>query len=210
MGKVTNSVVGLMKRRQYVQNNQLKKLNIKQLSIAILLSGIAVLFFSCANKIEKIKELSSSDKLSGMEAENFEMIYSDSAVVRFKLIAPKMIRHDQEKEPFVEFPDGIEIEKFDAQMRIVSRITANYARYLDKEDKWLAKNNVIAVNEEGDSLKTEELIWEEEKGKIYSDQFVKIIRKDQIINGIGFESDQDLMNWEIKKPTGSLYLDVAN
>lgn len=210
MDKATDSVVGLMKQLQYVRNKQFIKLKGKQLSIAILLTGIAVLFFSCTNKIEKIKELSSADKLPGMEAENFEMIYSDSAIVRFKLIAPKMIRYDEEKEPFIEFPDGIEIEKFDSKMHIVSRITANYARYLNKEEKWLAKNNVIAVNEEGDSLKTEELIWEEAKEKIYTDQFVKIIRKDQIINGIGFESDQDLMNWEIKKPTGSLYLDVAN
>lgn len=193
-----------------MQNKRFNKLNTKQLSIAVLLTGIAVLFFSCANKIEKIKELASSDQLPGMEAKQFEMIQSDSAIVRFKLIAPKMIRYDQEKDPFIEFPEGIEIEKFDAKMRIVSRITADYARYLDNDERWLAKNNVVAVNEEGDSLKTEELIWEEKKGKIFSDQFVKIIRKDQIINGIGFESDQDLMNWEIKKPTGTLYLDVAN
>lgn len=193
-----------------MQNKRFNKLNTKQLSIAVLLTGIAVLFFSCANKIEKIKELASSDQLPGMEAKQFEMIQSDSAIVRFKLIAPKMIRYDQEKDPFIEFPEGIEIEKFDAKMRIVSRITADYARYLDNDERWLAKNNVVAVNEEGDSLKTEELIWEEKKGKIFSDQFVKIIRKDQIINGIGFESDQDLMNWEIKKPTGTFYLDVAN
>jgi LPS export ABC transporter protein LptC len=198
-----------MKQQQFVQNRPLKTSHKKQLSIAILFLGIAVLFFSCTNKIEKIKEFSAAEKLPGMEADSFEMLYSDSAVIRFKLIAPKLIRYDQEKEPFMEFPEGIEIEKYNAQMKVVSRITANYARYLNKEDKWLAKNNVIAVNEQGDSLKTEELIWEEKKGKIYTDQFVKIIRQDQVINGIGMESDQDLSNWEIKKPTGTLYLDVA-
>ncbi|PTN08718.1 LPS export ABC transporter periplasmic protein LptC [Mangrovibacterium marinum] len=192
-----------------MQNRPFKIRHTKQASIAILLTGIAMLFFSCANKIEKIKEFAAAEKLPGMEAEHFEMLYSDSAVVRFKLIAPKLIRYDQEKEPFMEFPEGIEIEKYDSQMKVVSRITANYARYLDKEDKWLAKNNVVAINEQGDSLKTEELIWEEKKGKIYTDQFVKIIRQDQVINGIGMESDQDLSNWEIKKPTGTLYLDVT-
>ncbi len=171
--------------------------------------GIAVLFFSCANKVEKIKEFSAGDQLPGLEAENFTMLYSDSAIIRFKLITPRMIQYDQEKEPFTEFPDGVEIEKFDGQMRIVSRITANYARLLNKENKWIAKNNVVAINEAGDSLKTEELIWEEGSGRIYSDQFVKIIREDQIINGIGFESDQSMQNWEIKKPTGTLYLDVT-
>lgn len=171
--------------------------------------GIAVLFFSCAPKIEKIKELSAAEKLPGMEAEDFEMLYSDSAVVRFKLVTPQMIQHDQEKEPFTEFPKGVEIEQYDGDMQIVSRITANYARYLTKEKQWIAKNNVIAVNETGDSLKTEEMMWDEDKGKIFSDEYVQIIRDGQIINGIGFESDQDMKNWEIKKPTGTLYVDVA-
>ena len=144
-----------------------------------------------------------------MEAEDFQMIYSDSSVVRFKLITPKMIRYDQEEEePMTEFPEGVEIEKFDKDMQVVSRITSNYAQYFDKQKKWIAKNNVIVVNQDGDSLKTEELIWEEGKEKIYSDQFVKIIRKDQIINGIGFESDQNMSNWEIKEVKGTLYMDV--
>lgn len=186
------------------------KLIIKNSSIAILVLGIAVLFFSCANKVEKIKEAAVADKLPGMTAENFEMLYSDSAVVRFKMITPKMIRHDQEKDPFTEFPAGIEIEKFDGKMKVVSRITANYAQYIDKEKKWIAKNNVVAINEAGDSLKTEELIWEEDQGRIYSELFVRIIRRDQIINGIGFESDQQMQNWEVKKPTGVLYIDMAN
>jgi len=144
-----------------------------------------------------------------MEAEDFQMIYSDSSIVRFKLITPKMIRYDQEEEePLTEFPEGVEIEKFDKDMQVVSRITSNYAQYFDKQKKWIAKNNVIAVNQDGDSLKTEELIWEESKEKIYSDQFVKVIRKDQIINGIGFESDQNMSNWEIKEVKGTLYMDV--
>ncbi len=121
-----------------------------------------------------------------------------------------MIRYGQEEEePFTEFPEGVEIEKFDANMKIVSRITSNYAQYFEKKKKWIAKNNVIAVNLQGDSLKTEELTWEQDKEKIYSDQFVTVIRQNQIINGIGFESNQNLSDWEIKEVTGTLYMDVG-
>ena len=89
-----------------MQNRQFKTLYKKQLSIAILLTGIAVLFFSCANKIEKIKEFSAAEKLPGMEADNFEMLYSDSAVVRFKLIAPKLHAALAEEGPALA--DGVE------------------------------------------------------------------------------------------------------
>lgn len=196
-----------MKQQKYVPSKQ-AHINYSKVSIAILLGGIAMLFFSCANKIEKIKELSAGENTAGMEAENYEMIHSDSTIIRFKLITPKLIRYDKSEDPFVEFPQGVEIERYNEKMEKIAGITANYARLYEKESKWEAKNNVVAVNPAGDTLKTEHLIWEQEKGIIYSEQFVKIIRKDQVITGMGFESDQDLSNWMIKKPKGPLYIEV--
>lgn len=199
-----------MKRQQHVLKNSIAQTRYLRLSIAIPLVGIAMLFFSCANKIEKIKEVAAGDKLAGVEAENFQMIYSDSTVIRFKLITPKLIRYDKTDDPFMEFPDGVEIEKFNAQMEQIASITSNYARYYEKEKRWEAKNDVVAVNPQGDTLKTEQLVWDENKGKIYSEQFVRIIRKDQEITGIGFESDQNLTNWKIKEASGSLYVNMED
>ncbi|NQU84274.1 MAG: LPS export ABC transporter periplasmic protein LptC, partial [Mariniphaga sp.] len=96
----------------------------------------------------------------------------------------------------------------DSNGEIISRITSDYAREYEKEQRWEAKNNVVAVNAQGDTLKTEFLIWEEKSEKIYSDKFVKIIRPDQIISGIGFEADQNLQNWKIKNPKGTIYVTV--
>ena len=199
-----------MNQQKHVQNNKsIKKRRYSRISIAILTMGIAMLFFSCANKIEKIKEFSKSDDAPTMEAEGFEMIHSDSTIIRFKIQAKKLQNYDKEKEPFMEFPEGIEIEKYDEEMSIISKITSDYARYFENEKKWIAKNNVVVINMQGDSLITEELIWEENKELLYSEQFVKIIRKDQIITGIGFESDQEMSNWEIKKVKGQIYLDTT-
>ena len=199
-----------MNQQKHVQNNKfIKKRRYSEISIATLIMGVAMLFFSCANKIEKIKEFSKSDDAPSMEAEGFEMIYSDSTIIRFKIQAKKLQNYDKEQEPFMEFPEGIEIEKYDETMNIISKITSDYARYFENEKKWIAKNNVVVINMQGDSLITEELIWEENKELLYSEQFVKIIRKDQIITGIGFESDQEMSNWEIKKVKGQIYLDAT-
>jgi len=191
--------------------NSTKKYNKKTsfLSIAIILTGIAMLFFSCINnKIEEINELSTSNRHNGMTANKFELLYSDSGIVVFKLITPRLIRYDQAKEPFTEFPDGVIVEKYDKNMKIISKISSDYAQYFNKEKQWIAKNNVVVINQNNDSLKTEELIWEEKDKKIHSDKFVTIIRAEQIINGIGFESDQSLADWQIKEVTGDIYLNV--
>ena len=100
------------------------------------------------------------------------------------------------------------IEKYDAKMNVVSSITAQYAKNFTGDDRWEAKNNVIAVNLKGDTLKTEYLVWDTRKKKIYSDQFVKIIQKDQIYTGIGFESDQDFSSYHIKNLKGNMYVNV--
>ncbi len=198
-----------MRQQLHVKQTRPIKSTYIRKSIAILTMGTAMLFCSCANKIEKIKEFSSGENFHPMESEGFEMLYSDSAIVRFKLQAPKLISYDEEKDPFTEFPEGIDLEQYDENMNIVTKITANYAQYFENDEKWIAKNNVIVVNPQGDSLKTEELVWEEGNEKLYSEQFVEIVRKDQIITGIGFESDQDMNNWEIKNVKGQIYLEVT-
>ena len=184
---------------------------LKIFRIAVLVSGAAILFFGCEkNNIEKIKAFSSPENLPSQEATNFQTLFTDSGEVRFSLKAPKLLRFENDGKPFVEFPEGIELVKYDKNQDIISSITANYAKQYPNEDKWEAKNNVIATNLEGDTLKTEHLIWEEKSEKIYTEEFVKIIRPDQIITGIGFESDQTLENWRIKNPKGTIYVEMNN
>ena len=176
--------------------------------IAALFTGAAILLFGCENNIEKIKAFSSPENLPIVEASNFETMFTDSGQVRFFLKAPKLLRFEGDGKPYVEFPEGIELVKYDERQNIISSITANYAKQFVKEERWEAKNNVIATNAQGDTLKTEHLIWEEKEERIHTEEFVRIIRPDQIITGIGFHSDQTLQNWRIKNPRGTIYIDM--
>ena len=184
---------------------------LKKTGIAALFFGAAILFCTCENNdLEKIKAFSSPEDLPTVEAENFESTYTDSGEVRNLLKAPKLLQFENEGKTYVEFPDGIELIEYDTNKKIISSITADYARQYIKENKWEAKNNVVAVNAQGDTLKTELLIWEGDKNKIYTDQFVKIIRPDMVMTGIGFESDQSMQDWKILEPKGFQYIDIEN
>jgi len=165
---------------------------------------------SCENDIEKIKSLTSSEELPPLSADGYEVIYSDSTVVRYKIKTPEMIIHGNEKDSYTEFPKGVKITQYDSRMNIISDITSQYAKYFDKSDRWEAKNNVVAVNQKGDTLKTEFLVWDKKKGKIYSDQFVKIIQKDQVTTGTSFESNQDFSEYTFKNLKGQMYVDVQD
>ena len=190
-------------------NSNFKK-NIGFSVIAALVSGAAMLLSSCENNLEEIKAFASTENLPILEARNFETIFTDSGQIRYSLKTPKLLRFEDDGRDYIEFPEGMELVKFDANKNIISSITADYAKQFVAEDKWEAKNNVVATNAQGDTLKTEHLIWEEKKEIIYTEEFVRIIRSDQIITGIGLTSDQKLQNWKIKNPKGTIYVTVNN
>lgn len=178
------------------------------LFFAALVSGAAIFFTSCVNDIEKIKAFSPSEILPVVQAENFETVFSDSGVVRFYLKTPELKKYDTDGNPFTEFPKGVLIIQYDRQMNVSSSISARYAKQFVREKKWEAKNDVIATNRQGDTLRTEHLIWDETTQKIYSEEFVKIIRPDQTFTGVGFEANQSLENWRIKKPKGNIMVQL--
>ena len=187
---------------------KLKYFRIWKMTFFSFIVFLTMILVSCENEISKIKTVTNTVDLPAITAEGVEMLASDSSVIRSKLQAPLFIKHDNEKDPYIEFPKGVKIVEYDAKMNVISSITAQYAKNFTGEDRWEAKNNVVAVNLKGDTLKTEYLVWDTKNKKIYSDQFVKIIQKDQIFTGIGFESNQDFSSYHIKNLKGNMYVNV--
>lgn len=183
----------------------------KDIRIAVLTLGTAILFFACKNKdIEKIQAFSSPENLPVHEAINFETLQTDSGQIRFLMRTPQLLRYEIDGKFTHEFPKGIEITEYDAQKNVTSSITADYAKEFIKEKKWEAKNNVVVTNAKGDTLKTEHLILDEKNEKIYTEEFVRIISPDKIITGQGLVSDQNMENWRIKNVKGTIYVEMDN
>ena len=189
-------------------SGKIKFAMLREKTFFLLIVLLSLIMGSCENEISKVKTFVSAEEPPAITADGFEMLASDSAVIRFKLQTPQLIYHKDEKDPYYEFPKGVKIVKYDANMKVISSITSQYAKNFASDDRWEAKNNVIAVNFKGDTLKTEYLVWDTAKKKIYSDQFVKIIKKDQTFTGIGFESNQDFSSYHIKNLKGNMYVNV--
>ena len=200
-------MAGLTKQRLYVLNlNNNSKKYFRSIATFFL---VAVLFLSCQNNnVDKIRSFSHPPGAPEIKATNIEVLYSDSAVVRFKLNAPKLKIFEDEDEPYKEFPEGLKIEKFNENHVTTSSIRADYGKNFEKKELWELRQNVVAVTENGDSLKTDVLFWDEKKDLIYSDQFVKFIQKEQIITGIGFESDLQMKKWHIENVKGTVVIEV--
>jgi len=141
-------------------------------------------------------------------AKDIEIIYSEEGSPRALLTSPQYNKYEG-KNPYMEFPDGIKLIFFDSLNNEKSQLTANYAISDEKSQIMEAKNNVVVINyEKNETINTEHLIWDQKKQLIYSNVFVKISTKDEVIYGQeGFESDQNMDKWIIKKTSAEFKIE---
>jgi len=193
-----------MKLLQLDHDNIKAKYTYRKIIIPVL-AGIIIFFVSCErNTIEKINEVTQELDIPEISITNTEIIITKNALIEVKVISPLINRYTDLEEPYTEFPKGLYVEFYDSTQKVTSYIKANYCIYDETEELWTAENDVVSVSEQGDTLNTEYLIWDQKKQKVYSDQYVRITNQDGIIHGKGFEADQDLSNWSIKKTSGTI------
>jgi LPS export ABC transporter protein LptC len=175
-------------------------------NIAILI-GLAM-FFSCKTDLNKIEDLTRIQSRPVETAEDIKIIYSTNARVQMIMEAPLMERFEEEK-PYMELPNGFLMVFYDSLMNETSRISANYAIQYDEDELIDARNDVVVQNmESNERLNTEQLIWDQKKGLIYTEKFVKITRDEEVLFGDGFESDDRFTSWVIKSPRGTFSVDM--
>ena len=184
------------------KNNQtyLKSLNI---TAAILAAVMFVIFPACSGKDKNLAEaISENDTLPSMSSLGVTTLISDSGITRYKIVAEEWLIFDKKNPPYWAFEKGVYLEKFDTLFRIDASIKADTAYYHEKKKLWELKGNVQIHSQRGDKFQTDLLFWDEKKEKVYSDKFIQIEQEDKVIKGYGFESNQDLTEYEIKNTTG--------
>lgn len=182
---------------------------LKSKSFKSIMALVAMMLFlsSCENDLGEVKKLAAVDNSPMEIQENLVLEYSDSGYTRLILKAPLAETYSQLKKPYRLFPNNINVNFFDVEGNENSRLRANYAKQMMSTQIWEAKGNVVVVNKKGEQINTELMYWDQRKGIIYSDSYVKITTPDKIIEGNGFEANQDFTRYQIKNPIGTINLE---
>lgn len=165
----------------------------------------ALLLFSCNKKIDKIPNAEILS-LPSVTVRNFRSVYSDSGKIQLVLRSDLMEEYQKKDEPYMEFREGILVTYFEGNSDSIGFVASRYARYNEKTKLWELRDSVVVVNETNDKLETEQLFWDQEKDRIFTEKFVKITNEDQTVLGSGFESDSKLTTRVIKNVTATIYL----
>ncbi len=171
------------------------------LILLLALTGLS----SCRNDLKEVEMTARLYEPSKESGKGIKLVYTENGIKKIILKAPKLVR-SLSKDPYVEFPDGLQVWFFDKEGKETSRMTADYGIRYEKEHKTYFRDNVLLVNMAEEQLETDELTWDEKKKIIYSDKFVRIITPEEHITGKGFEADQEFTHYTIKNISGQIYV----
>ncbi len=175
----------------------------KKLTAALLLG--CFVFYGCENNEKDIPNL--RDKRTALdEGHNIEAYISNNGKVRAKLTAPLMYLF-QADSPYTEFPKTLHVDFYNDSLVEESQLDAHYGKYREWENKVFLKDSVVVINKlKQDTLRCDELWWDKNTQKFYTDKPARYIQKDGFVNfgKNGLEAKQDLSDLVFYNNSGTL------
>ena len=95
-------------------------------------------------------------------------------------------------------------EKFDEFQKQSSKVTSEYAIRKENQKTIELRKNVVAVNNKGETFKSEELIWDENLKRFYSNKVVDISTTKTSFSGTSFWATEDFSYYEIIQAAGPI------
>lgn len=171
----------------------------------------ATMLLSCENNIKEVESITAEESRPEIYGENVEFTFTDSTRIQYKAYAIEFLEIKTEEEVYKEFPKGGHVVSYNEDGSQAWNIKSNYAKFLDEEKLWELRNDVVAVSDDGKTINTELMYWDQKKQKIYSDQYVRITEKDgQMLEGNSFTADDKLNRILLSRVSGEVFLEDKN
>jgi LPS export ABC transporter protein LptC len=163
----------------------------------LLTSIVTILIFGCTKeKVEPtVVGKISSEEIPDQESWNSTVFFSDSGKTRAILHAGNLKVFSKTKETILE--KNLKIDFYNEDGKKTTTLTSKRGRVDERTNNLYAMDSVVAKNDSGVVIRTDEMMWRDKDQKIVSDKFVTIDTPNESIEGYGFESDQHLRNYVI-------------
>ncbi len=168
-------------------------------SFSLLLFPISCLLLtSCEDEKKVIKKEEYKGPIS--EVYGINMTYSDSARLVVRMTTDVQLTMASEDKIF---PKEIRVFFFDKFGNNTTKLRGDSARFIRAKNLYRVMGRVQIDNQvKHEVLETPELFWSPDTKKIYTDKRVDIKTPDQVLHGMGMDSNQDFTDYTIRKVTG--------
>ena len=164
---------------------------------------VVLLFVTSCNDAQSVSiSIEQRDSLAMMSTYGVSTVISDSGRISYKIDTDEWLIFDKRNPPYWAFEKGVYLEKYDRDMNVEATIKCDTAYYYSSIKLWKLAGNVDIRNLKEERFYTDLMYWDQEKAEVYSDAYIKIEQKDQVTEGVGFSSNQNMTHWEIKNTKG--------
>lgn len=170
--------------------------------LVTLFFATPIFFASCKDDAKSSVNFTyDKETVPTINTDSTSTLISDSGIIRYRMTAKTYEVFDQAKDPHWFYPQGLYWEQFDSVFNVVVTAKADTAWNFTTRKLWKLKGNVVVKNIIGETFSSDELFWNQQQQKIYSDKFVRIDRPDKgILQGKGgFEANQQMTEYEFKR-----------
>jgi LPS export ABC transporter protein LptC len=144
------------------------------------------------NKVSQSEAVVTEEALKIDRADSVTLLISKDGNTKARLRTKEFLQNDGAKPPYLDMNKGLQVEFYNMEMQVESILSAKTARFYPSNNNFLVRDSVVVVNTAGDTLKTQELVWNNQLQKFFSDVPVEIIRSGSSSFGSGMEANQDL------------------
>ena len=156
---------------------------------SVLLVAALLVTFGCGG--EQVPDREGGPTLPNQEIDGFSLTQTRDGQKMWILTADHaLVFEDAGRVEMTRF----RVDFFDDHGGVRSTLTAREGLLRRRTNDMEAFGNVIVTSEDGTTLATERLTWNERTGKIESDRFVRVVQGRDEFTGVGLEADPDLKN----------------
>ena len=170
-----------------------------------ILAFFSVLMVSACKEDNRLGVMGDIDTtgMPQLSTRNVSTLISDSGYTKYKVVTPLWnVFGGDGQEAYWVFPEGVYLRQLDHDLAVVSTVAADSARYYPNQKLWELFGDV-EIDQKGHAyFYSERIFFDDRQRKIFSDTFIHIKTPTQTLEGIGFESNQELTKYRVLKPTG--------
>lgn len=180
------------------------------ITVTLVVTVMLILSGGCKKvKNEVINSFEDAADMPTLKSYDVTTLISDSGITRYRITTKEWLMFEKAQEPYWYFPQGIYVEKFDSVFATEAFIKGDTAIFYKNKQMWELNGNVQMENLQGEKFATEQLFWDQRAKRIFSDVFIHIEKQDKIIEGYGFESNEPMTKYAIRKSQGIFPLKSA-
>ena len=168
--------------------------------LVYIASLMLVVTAGCKNEVTNIvKHPTDPERVPTMTSHDVQTVISDDGRTRYRITTPTWLMFEEARKPHWIFPQGVKAEELDSAFETISSIKCDSAYYDELAQLWDLQGNVNITNIEGDVIQTNQLFWNQNEHKLYSESFIHIEKAGRIIEGYGYESNEQLTTYTLHR-----------